>query len=45
MLLELLDCALAIADTTHDIILALKICSHCIADCLVVLDQQNLLLV
>ena len=45
MLLELLDSALSIADTADDIVLSLKICSHCVADGLLILDQQNLLLI
>ena len=45
VLLELLDGALAVADAAHDVALALEVGSHGVADCLLVLNKQNLLLI
>jgi len=45
VLLELLDRTLAIAYAAHDIVLALKVGRNGVADGLLVLDQQDLLLI
>ena len=45
VLLKLLDGALAVADTAHDIVLVVEVGGHDVTDCLLVFYQQNLLLV